>query len=218
MQGIDHISWCEVLLGAFLSILITIGYEWIKRPKLFVSEEKKVPKPVPYKRDWQITGYLSYSHVRAKVSRFSRFLGREVAHDCRGKIFFYNISYETVFYNGLPLSWVNHTYDQTTPLDMKQYMDVAPGTAKGFNIISHEKKTGKIWVMSNEPEWHLLNPEFYYVKVEIESTGKPIAGYLELNYINSTEGYLLKIVEKKKVRKLRRQIKKNNVTENHIVW
>lgn len=205
------------LFGMVLSLIPMGVFEWCKRPKLFISEPKIVEKELKKSNGKTIKGNHFYAHLRGKVGWLSRRLGREVAHDCRGKIYFYKLRGESVFPNGLPLSWVNSLYQTRSTYDENQYSNVAPGTAKGFNII-HQSEDGKlITILSNEPNRRTLDPDFYYVKVEIESNTKPTKGFFELLYLDKVEkSEILIIKNRRKKRRVNRLINKINITERAV--
>lgn len=196
-----------ILFGTLLSFVADSIYRYITSPKLIICEDTK--KSIE-------DGNLLYAHLRNKPHKLFKCLSRDIAHDCRGKLFFYYLNYEPVFSKGLPIQWHNTSNKNYLTLEEKQFENVAPGTAKGFHILLEFKNENKIIIMSNESNKRILDGDCYYISVKILSSTKPTKAYFKLIKREAPYGYELKLLTKKQGKRVKRLTRKYNDIEQDV--
>lgn len=159
-------SFFEVLLGAVVSIIITIIFEATKRPSLKITTTKKIEKKYDQNPDFAKKAIFIYGHVINKtLPKFLRFLGRDEAIRCRGQIIFYNLDGTPIFGYPMPIRWSNSEepiYEVVRRengveyrrfkenLHNLQFIDIAPGVSEPFDIVAKINDEKEIYGWSNE--------------------------------------------------------------------
>ena len=237
-------STLEILLGAVLSILTTVVIEALKRPRLKILETKKITREYPQYPENSRKASFIYGHVINKpLPKILRFIGRDVAIQCRGKINFYNQDGSSALGSPMHIRWVNSPEPQLIIVQQKdgkafgkfsenlhdlQFIDIAPGVTEGFDIVVKINDEPEIygwsnetyiWSFQNEPskKWrkpdHKLENTSYFVEVQIYNATAKASKFFVLHNPTDPEGFRISSVSNKDKRKLRKLINKYPITE-----
>lgn len=203
----------EVILGAVLSILITIWVEYLRKPKLGFQKTNNNDSDysrLPEKRPANTARFLSVVVENKPLSRLVRWLSRNAALQCHAEITFYHLDGQDVFGRGMTARWSGPVEPVPTLQisgDRNQIFisnlgsnisttrkDIYPGEDASLDIAARFDQDDECFGWNDEayfsnpmwrnPKWKLL-PGRYLVKVELTSAGDKATNYYRL--INDTD-------------------------------
>jgi len=187
----------EVILGAVISIIITIGIENLRKPKLSV-----VLRP-PVDRDFQNAPaqkvrFLQVDVVNQPLHPLVRWMSREAAMQVHTSVSFYHLDGQNVFGREMIARWSGAPEPvlPTVILDDKRgfifdplrltvssNMDIYPGHSQAFDIAAKLDDDEECYGWNNEvyfsnplwrnPNWKLPHGR-YLVKVTISTAGEKV--------------------------------------------
>ena len=94
----------EIVLGAIISIIITVFIEWLRKPKLIFHIGK------PSDRSYETSPakearFLGIELINEPLPKIFRWLQRNTAVQCHGTIEFYHLDGQNVFSRSMPIRW-----------------------------------------------------------------------------------------------------------------
>ena len=196
-------TFFEVILGAVVSIVITIGVESLRKPRL--SLEISEPTDITYdNRPAKSARFLGLELINKPLPKIFRWLQRNAAVQCHGTIEFYHLDGQNVFGRAMPIRWSGSP--EPVPMllavgDQKivvadparftltPRIDVHPGEKERLDVAAKFDDESECYGWSNEsyfsnPVWR--NPNWrlpagrYLVKVTVISSGERISGLFRL--------------------------------------
>jgi len=203
----------DVILGAILSILITIWVEYLRKPKLSfqTNDISDVDySKLPEKRPANIARFLSVVVENRPLTWLVRWLSRNVALQCHAEISFYHLDGQNVFGRAMVARWsgsVEPVPQIQISGDRNQVFisnigtnssstrkDIYPGENASLDIAARFDSDESCYGWNDdgyfsEPVWRnpkwKLPPGRYIVKVELTSAGDKAVNYYRL--INDTD-------------------------------
>lgn len=203
----------EVILGAVLSILITIWIEYLRKPKLRFQKTNISDQDYtkyPEKRPANVARFLSVEIENRPLSWLVRWLSRNAALQCHGEINFYHLDGQNVFGRAMVARWsgtiepvpmiriagdANTIYISNIGSNLSTTRkDLYPGESSSLDIAARFDDDDACYGWNDDayfsdpswrnPKWKLL-PGRYLVKVELTSAGDKATNYYRL--INDTD-------------------------------
>lgn len=203
-------SAVEIVLGAVLgtlfSIVTTALIDFLRRPKLTLDiiEPRDIPVSFtnsnnPAQPRSETARFLTL-HVKNKpLPKILRWLNRNTAIQCQGKISFHHFDGQNIFdrvmqarWAGTPepvFPWFVYAGNKTVIVDparfrMEAAMNIQPGAHEGLDIVIRYADEEDCYGWNNEsynsdtqgknPRWH-LNAHRYLVKVTVEASGHSVS-------------------------------------------
>jgi hypothetical protein len=193
----------DIIFGGLVTILITIGVEYFRRPKLALSIEDP-----PADFDRVNCPARNARHLRLKLRNkslppFLHWMERNAALQCRGEITFHHLDGQDVFGRKMSIRWASSP--QPVPRQITDLrgevrfllndsgrattdtMDVYPGEEEVFDVAAKFDEEPECYGWNNEayffawrnPNWKLPAGR-YLVRVVIRSSGQKCYGKFRL--------------------------------------
>lgn len=208
------IGTVDVILGAILSILITIWIEYLRKPKLGFQKTNISDldySRLPEKRPANSARFLSIIIENKPLTWLVRWLSRNAALQCHAEISFYHLDGQNVFGKAMTGRWsgpvepiptiqvsgdrnqifISNLGSSTIATTRK---DIYPGEGASLDIAARFDSDEACFGWNDEayfsnptwrnPRWKLLSGR-YLVKVELTSAGDKAINYYRL--INDTD-------------------------------
>jgi hypothetical protein len=198
----------EVIIGAVIAVLITIGVEYLRRPNLkLIIETPPVDVEYPSGRPAQRARYLRLKLINKALPTWAAWMVRAPALQCRGSITFHHLDGQNVFGREMTVRWAGSpepvpiqaiAQDRTQiqifdpmRLTLESRMDVYPGEGEGelVDIAARLDDDNECYGWNNEtyfcitpwrnPDWRLSQGR-YLVKVVIKSSAQRCTGVFRL--------------------------------------
>lgn len=193
-----------VVLGAVVAILITIGIENLRKPRLVI--ELIPPTDKEYEKSPARNVRFLYLRVSNKpLPRWARWMSRDAATHCHGTITFHHIDDgQNVFGRAMQVRWSGspeptptHVVvgDQTylifypSNLAFISRMDIYPGESESIDTVAKFDDENECYGWNNEnyftdpvwrnPNWKLASGR-YLIKVTITTSGEKISNVFRL--------------------------------------
>lgn len=193
----------EVVLGAIISIVITVFIEWLRKPKLIFyigkpSDRSYETSPAKEAR------FLGIELSNEPLPEIFRWLQRNTAMQCHGTIEFYHLDGQNVFGRPMPIRWSSSI--EPVPMaisvgnqDVKIFdpqsftvesrVDVFPGEKERLDVAVKFDNDSECYGWNNEsyssdPVWRnkrwKLQNQRYFVKITIVSSGEKVTKIFRL--------------------------------------
>ncbi len=193
----------EVALGALIAIILTIGTEYLRKPKL--SLRIAPPEDRAYQgRVAKHARFLGIEVSNAPLPRIARWMMRNAALQCHGYITFHHLDGQNVFGRSMPVRWSSAPepipmiltlgHQQILITDPARFtlsprVDIYPGESERLDVAAKFDEDEFCYGWSNEsyfstPHWRNPNwelpPGRYLVKVVVVSAGEKCTGIFRL--------------------------------------
>jgi hypothetical protein len=187
----------EVILGALISILITIGIENLRKPKLSVVIRQPVDRRFQNAPAREVR-FLQVDVINQPLHPVVKWMSREAAMQVHTAVSFYHLDGQNVFGREMIARWSGAPEPvlPTVILDDKRgvifdpmrlivssNMDIYPGHSQAFDIAAKLDEDGECYGWNNEvyfsnplwrnPDWKLSHGR-YLVKVTISTAGEKV--------------------------------------------
>lgn len=188
-------SVLEIVLGAIIAILITIGVENLKKPRLSIEIAAPGDRSYP-DRPAKRARFLYADVINKPLPWWARWMSRDAATQCHGAISFYHLDGQNVFGGAMPLRWSGSPepiapsfkiddklilISDPTKFNISPRVDIYPGERETMDIAAKFDDEADCYGWSNEnyfsdpiwrnPKWKLL-PGRYLVKVVVTTSGE----------------------------------------------
>lgn len=193
----------EVVLGAIISIALTILIETLRQPHLDIQIAD--PADARYEnRPARQARFLNLKLVNKSMPRWFRWLSRETAMQCHGVLSFHHLDGQNVFGRSMPIRWsdspeptpIQVVVDEKTlfivdptRLTLESKIDVPAGEAGVFAVAGRFDNEDECYGWSNEsyfsnpiwrnPTW-MLPRERFLVRATVISSGLKITKVFRL--------------------------------------
>lgn len=208
----------EVILGAVISIAITIWIENLRKPKLSVIV--KHPTDIEYANAPAKTArFLQIEVINQPLHWLVRWMSRESAMQVHAAISFYHLDGQNVFGSEMIARWSGASepvfpriiFDQKergfvldpSRLAVSPNIDIYPGHSQAFDIAAKFDKDDECYGWNNEgyfskplwrnPAWKLLHGR-YLIKITISTAGEKLTHIYRL--INDVQRNSFRLEEK----------------------
>jgi hypothetical protein len=220
----------DVILGAILSILITIWVEYLRKPKLNFQKSNISDQDYslfPEKRPANKARFLSVVIENKPLSSVVRWLSRSAALQCHAEITYYHLDGQNVFGRAMTARWsglvepiptiqISGERNQIFISNVGQNIsttrkDIYPGEGASLDIAARFDNDVDCFGWNDEayfsnpawrnPKWKLL-PGRYIVKIELTSAGDKATNLYRL--INDTDitSFRLEQVQQDDIKKI----------------
>ena len=194
-----------VVLGAIISIVITIWIENLRKPRLDIqlqahSDGNYEDEERPAKK----VRFLHLKLVNKALPGFAKWMTRQTAVECHGVISFHHLDGQNVFGRNMPIRWTGSP--EPVPISVKvgnehlmifdpsrltpvSRVDVPAGEAEAFDVAARFDNEEECYGWCNEnyfsnplwrnPDWKLAKDR-YLIKVTITSAGQKVAKVFRL--------------------------------------
>jgi hypothetical protein len=198
----------EVAIGAIVAVLIAVGVEYLRRPKLRLTIETPICDiDYPPGRPAHHARHLRLKLVNEPLPAWAQWMVRAPALQCRGSISFHHLDGQNVFGREMNVRWAGSP--QPVPIQafmqdgtqiqivdpmrmtLESRIDVYPGEKEGelLDVAGRFDVDGECYGWNNEtyfcstpwrnPDWSLPHGR-YLVKVSIRSSGQKCLGVFRL--------------------------------------
>lgn len=190
----------QILIGAVLALGISIGIEYLRRPRLRIrvappqdSDYSTREQPPPAK----LARFLCLQLENRPLPRWAKWMQRNAAHECHGQITFRDLDGRPRFPRLLSIRWARSqelipmtlllgqqrglVWDPTRFV-MEPTINVYPGESETFGVAARFDADAECYGWCNEnyvsqPQWRqpdwLLPPGTYRIQVAVRGGGIP---------------------------------------------
>lgn len=193
----------EVVLGAVISIVITILIEALRKPRLDIQISAYTDRNYENRPANQVR-FLHLKLVNKPLPPLFRWMTRETALQCHGFVSFHHLDGQSVFGRSMPIRWsgsleptpMNLRVDDKhflivdpTKLTLESRIDVPAGEAEILDVAAKFDEEEECYGWSNEsyfsepiwrnPSWRLPSGR-YLVRTTVISAGQKVTKIVRL--------------------------------------